>query len=244
MTTYSRSLKIVVCAVAVATAAVVTTGCDGSGGAGWSAASTEQSSYEVTEEVTGVAIDNHGGDIEIVTGTGTSVKVTETLEYSNAKPKTEHSVSGGKLVLKASACGGSASKCSVFYRVEVPAGVQVDASTGGGNVTGTGLGGTVLAKTGGGNVDVSFGVTGTGLGGTVLAKTGGGNVDVSFGSAPLSVSAESGGGNVTVKLPKGPYAVDATTAGGNRKVDVTVDDASPSKVRARSEGGDVTVTGA
>lgn len=220
MSTYSRSLKkFVVCAVAVAAAAVVTTGCDGSGGVGGSADSTKQS-YEVTEKVTAVTIDNRGGDIEIVSGSGTAVKVTETLEYSDAKPKTEHSVSGGKLVLKGSACGGSASKCSVVYRVEVPAGVQVDASTGGGNVTGTGLGGTVLARTGGGNVDVSF------------------------GSAPLSVNAESAGGNVTVKLPKGPYAVDASTAGGNRKVDVTVDDASANKVKAHSEGGDVTVTGA
>ncbi|MET7783247.1 DUF4097 family beta strand repeat-containing protein [Streptomyces mirabilis] len=216
----SRSLKkFVVCAVTVAAAAVVTTGCQESDGLGKSASSSSQS-YDVTDKVTGVSVDNNGGNIEIVAGTGSAIKVTERLEYSDSKPKTEHSVSGGELALKGGDCGGSASKCSVDYRIEVPAGVKVDASTGGGNITGTGLGGTVVAKTSGGNIDVAF------------------------GTAPASVNADSEGGNVTVKLPKGSYAVDASTDGGNKKVDVPVNDGSANKVKAHSAGGDVTVRSA
>ncbi|MEU0674547.1 hypothetical protein ABZ330_16955 [Streptomyces sp. NPDC006172] len=220
MSANSRSLKkFVVCAVAVAAAAVVTTGCEGADDLGKSA-STSQQSYGVSEKVTTVTVDNKGGDIELVAGSGDSVKVTEKLEYSDGKPKTQHSVSGGTLTLTGGDCGGSSSKCSVGYRIEVPAGVKVDAKTGGGDITGTGLGSAVVAKTGGGNVALTF------------------------GAAPAKVDADSSGGDVTVALPKGSYAIDASTDGGDRKVDVPVNDGSSNKVRAHSSGGDVTVKSA
>lgn len=242
MSTYLRSLKkFAGCAVAVAAAAVVTSGCEGPNGNGKSApttseltptisesisttsksASTTSKSYEVTGKITSVRVDNKGGNIVIVAGSGSTVKVTEKLEYSDAKPKTEHSVSDGTLTLTGGDCGVAyASRCTVDYRIEVPSGVKVDAQTGGGDITGSGLGGTVLAKTDGGNVDLSF------------------------STAPSSVTADSQGGNVTVRLPKGSYAVDASTDGGIRKVEVPVDDGSANKVKAHTSGGNVTVTSA
>ncbi|UQA97552.1 hypothetical protein [Streptomyces halobius] len=43
-------------------------------------------------------------------------------------------------------------------------------------------------------------------------------------------------------VPKGRYAVDADNDGGGRRsVDVTVDPASPHKIKARTSGGRATV---
>ncbi|MGW6055196.1 DUF4097 family beta strand repeat-containing protein [Streptomyces sp. NPDC055189] len=225
----TKSLLLVAASVALAGGAL--TACDGE-------IKTEKSQYQVNEKVTSLGIKNYGGSIEVVTGGGSGISVTEEFEYTDGKPRAEHDVKSGELSLNAPGCeNDDASKCGVNYTVEVPAGTAVNLETGGGDITVRGLSGDTAAKTGGGTVRVKESGAKK-----VDASTGGGNVDTSFTGAPDQVNAESGGGNVSVRLPDGKYSVDAKTDGGNRDVGVTNTPSSPHKVKAHTGGGNVTVT--
>ncbi|WP_405678730.1 DUF4097 domain-containing protein [Streptomyces sp. NBC_01511] len=224
----TKSLLLVAASVALAGTAL--TACD-------SEIKTEKSQYQVDEKVTSLRIKDYGGDIEVVTGGGSGISVTEEFEYTDGKPRADHSVKSGELFLNAPGCeNDDASKCAVNYTVEVPAGTAVNLETGGGDITVRGLSGDTAAKTGGGNVRIKESAAKT-----VDASTGG-DVDSSFTSAPDQVKAESGGGDVTVRLPEGTYSVDAETDGGNRDVGVTNTPSSAHKAKAHTGGGDVTVT--
>ncbi|MEU9479542.1 DUF4097 family beta strand repeat-containing protein [Streptomyces sp. NPDC048191] len=198
-----------------------------------------EKSYEVTEKVTSLRVDDYAGSIEVVGGNSGAVKVTEKYEYSDGKPRTEHSVKGGELLLKNPGCGADADKCSVKYRVEVPAAVAAHLTLGGGEITVRGLSGTTYAKSEGGSVQVSESSAKT-----VTALVDGGDASASFAAVPDQVRVESGGGDVTVRLPQSTYAVTAQTDGGDRKVAVKTDPASPHKIKAHTDGGDVSVLSA
>ncbi|MFD5034565.1 DUF4097 family beta strand repeat-containing protein [Streptomyces sp. NPDC058220] len=203
-------------AAATAVAAVLLVGCGSSGKGGDE--STSSSSYEVTEKATLLTLDNKGGSVDITASDRSTVKVTEERSDNGDKPKTAHSVNSGELRLTNSGCDSGS--CDVDYRIEIPRTLAVKISTAGGTITGDGL----AADTG------------------ISAE--GGDVTVAFSSAPDSIDASTAGGDVTVTVPDGSYAVDATTAGGSRTVKVTNDAASAHKIKARSEGGDVTVRSA
>ncbi|MGW1895519.1 DUF4097 family beta strand repeat-containing protein [Streptomyces sp. NPDC002004] len=205
-------------------------------GCSFSPAKTGKESYGVEQKVTSLRVDDYAGDVEVVAGSGDSVEVVEKYEYSDGKPRTEHSVRAGELLLKSSGCGGDADKCSVKYRVEVPAATAVHLTVGGGDITVRGLSGATYAKSEGGQVRVAQSSAKD-----VTAGNGGGDVSVSFAAVPDKVDASTEGGDVTVRLPRGAYDVDARTEGGDRKVDVRTDSGSPHKVTAHTEGGDVRV---
>ncbi|MFE0510754.1 DUF4097 family beta strand repeat-containing protein [Streptomyces sp. NPDC058964] len=214
------------CAVAAAT---VLTACS-------SPSKTDKQSYAVNKKITSLRVDNYAGSIEVVAATGDTVKVVEEYDYSDGRPQTEHSVTGGQLLLKSSGCGSDADKCAVRYHVEVPATTAAHLTLGGGDITVHGLSGATYAKSEGGSVDI-----GDSSAKSVTAANGGGDVSVSFKSVPDKVDASTEGGDATVHLPQGTYAVDATTEGGHRSVDVKTDSGSAHKVRAHTEGGDVNV---
>lgn len=182
--------------------------------------STGEAAYTVEETVTALRVDSFAGDIEVVPGTGGAVKVVETYEYTQGRPKTQHSVSGGELLLRHAGCGSvhEYDKCGVSYRVEVPASTVVRLSTGGGDI---------VAEN---------------LSGNVHAESGGGDVALSFAAVPDSVDARSETGDVTVLVPRGPsYEVTATTEGGHRDVGVRTARSSPNRIRVSSTFGDVRV---
>ncbi|MFF4038461.1 DUF4097 family beta strand repeat-containing protein [Streptomyces sp. NPDC001816] len=216
-------------ALCAATASVLLTGCSNQ-------SKTDQSSYDIKGTITSLRVDDYAGAIEVVPGTGSAAKVTEKYEYTDGRPQTTHSVNGGELVLKNSGCGSDADKCSVRYRVEVPANAATHLTLGGGDITVRGLSGTTYAKSEGGSVEVTDSSAKA-----VTASVGGGDVTASFTGVPDKVDASTEGGDATVRLPQGTYAVDATTEGGHRAVDVKADSSSPHKVRAHTEGGDVSV---
>ncbi|MEV4438734.1 DUF4097 family beta strand repeat-containing protein [Streptomyces sp. NPDC049577] len=183
---------------------------------------TESSSYTVDGRITSLRVKTSGGAIDVVTGSGSTVKVTETLRYSDDKPKTRHETEGGELVLTGpSDCGGGGiggSTCEVSYRVEVPSALAATLQSDGGDITVDG-----------------------GVAGKLTARSDGGSVKAGFAAAPDSVDVDSSGGNVTLRVPEGSYAVDAATGGGDQKVGVKTDPSSAHKVRARSDGGRISV---
>ncbi|WP_405554003.1 DUF4097 family beta strand repeat-containing protein [Streptomyces sp. NBC_01171] len=190
------------------------------------------SRYGIDAEVTALSVTTKGGNIDVVPGDGTGARVTEKIRYANDKPRTEHSVSNGRLTLTAPRCDD----CGVNYTVSVPPGTILTLDTEGGNITVREVNGAMKARTGGGNVRVTDTAPKT-----LSARTDGGNIEASLTKPPTTLTAETGGGNVKVTLPRTPYAVDATTSGGRNTVSVPTDPSSPHHVTIRTGGGNIDV---
>lgn len=193
-------------------------------------------------------IDVRGGDVD---------EITVTAEISHGLRPTGHTatVAGGVLRVRAS-CPLFVAWCEVDYRVEVPAGVDVVASTDDGrlivrDVTGdvradgdngslelTRLAGDLDVTTGNGRVDA------TGLRSpSVRAGTENGSVRLEFAEPPAAVEATSRNGRVDVVVPDTPdaYRVDLGTHNGATDVGVRTDPSSDRSVVASTHNGDVTV---
>ncbi|MFC9154148.1 DUF4097 family beta strand repeat-containing protein [Streptomyces bauhiniae] len=188
--------------------------------------------YGIDAKVTALSVTTKGGNIDVVPGDGTGAHVTEKIRYANDKPRTEHSVSNGKLTLTAPRCDD----CGVNYTVSVPPGTTLTLDTEGGNITVREVDGAIQARTGGGDVHVTDTASKT-----LSAHTDGGNIEATLTKPPTTLTAETGGGNVKVTLPRTPYAVDATTSGGRNTVSVPTDPASPHHVTIRTGGGNIDV---
>jgi hypothetical protein len=93
----------------------------------------------------------------------------------------------------------------------------------------------VKISSGGGNV------TGSGLAADSGISTEGGNVTLDYTEAPTTIEASTAGGNATLTVPEGTYAVDASTDGGNRSVKVGTDSSSTHRITLRTGGGNGTV---
>ncbi|MFF1715527.1 DUF4097 family beta strand repeat-containing protein [Streptomyces sp. NPDC058268] len=176
---------------------------------------SSSTTYEVNGAASHLSVDTTAGDVRIVASNRSGLKVTEKITYSADKPRTTHSARDGEVTLKDHDC--RAGSCSVSYRIVAPERLASEISSGGGDITGSALTGNTVAKTNGGDVSLAF------------AK------------APTDADAFSAGGDVNVALPAGRYAVQAQANGGDRKVGVKTDKGSVYKVKARSNGGDVTV---
>ncbi|MFI9269664.1 DUF4097 family beta strand repeat-containing protein [Kitasatospora sp. NPDC052896] len=226
-------------AVAVAVAAVAVTGLVS--GCSVLDSRTDSQSYQVTDAVKSVNVDDRGGSIEVVATDQSTVTVVETYTYSDGKPRTTHSVRDGELTLQANGCSSSGfghvgSKCDVSYRLEVPRATATHLTSDGGSISLEGLSGTTYAHTSGGAVDVHDSAATD-----VTAQTDGGSVDVRLDRTPDQVDAESGGGSVRIRVPKGSYAVDLDGSVTGRSVGVTTDPTSTHRIKAHTGGGSVSV---
>ncbi|WP_178379860.1 DUF4097 family beta strand repeat-containing protein [Cryptosporangium aurantiacum] len=216
-------------AVIAAVAALTTlTACD-------SGTRTATESYEATETVTTLEVDSGGGDIEVAPAADGTLRITETMRYTGDKPSPRHAVDGGTLTLE-SGCDDVSGNCGVNYRIEVPAAVAAQLSSGGGDVTLTAPIVALAARTDGGRL-AADGVEAS----AVRATTDGGAIRLRCTTVPGRVDLDSGGGAVTVQLPSGAYAVDASTDGGKASVRVVESSSSHHRVTVRSRGGNVTV---
>ncbi|GGN55250.1 GNAT family acetyltransferase [Actinoplanes lobatus] len=208
-----KMTKAGVSTLAIAMCALLAAGCDpNASGSDQSAGNT----YDVSEKVSTISLDARGGNVTLTASDTSAVKVTEDLNYSDTKPETSHSVDGDTLKLVDKGCGGD--NCHVNYKIELPKGTIVQIKTAGGDITGSGLGANATVDTSGGDVKLEY------------------------STAATLVDATSAGGNVTIKVPAGPYEVDAKTDGGNREVSVQEVPGSANKIKAKSGGGNVTVT--
>lgn len=209
------------------------------------------SSYEISDALASLRVDEYAGDIEIKIGDG-PVKVTETMEYRDTKPVSWYSVSNGELLLEADRCQADG-VCNVDYEITVPASLAVALTSGGGAVDVSGVTGDVVVDSGGGAVDVAGAVEVDSGGGKVAAvklsspklgvDSGGGGVKVAMSVAPQSVSVRTGGGGADMALPGGPFQVNADAGGGPKKVEVETAASGPS-VNVDTGGGRLVVKAA
>jgi DUF4097 and DUF4098 domain-containing protein YvlB len=124
--------------------------------------------------------------------------------------------------------------------VHVPADTVVRVHGTNGGVTLTGLRAEVEARTSNGSIRAS------GLSSAVVRLASRrGDVSADFAADPTEVRVTTEHGDLRVTVPKGrPYAVAASAAIGGVKVDVAQQADAPRGIAARTETGDVTVTGA
>ena len=102
---------------------------------------------------------------------------------------------------------------SISYEIRVPAQTRLDASTGSGDFTATGVQLEISGHTGSGNIRVR------GIKGAMRASTGSGDVEAS-GEQHGDWHLRTGSGNVTVELPKGAgFELDAHSGSGSIQTD-------------------------
>ena len=218
------------------------------------ARSTEETTTTF-QAVRRLVIDNGAGSIRLRPSPDATLRIDRKETRGLARPSYSERMDGDRLVVEAD-CAGPFGWCRVRLEVEVPAGVDVDASGGGGSLRADGLDAGLRLRSSGGSITV----VGSGpvldlssSGGSVNVEAArardvkvssrGGSVRVRSTVVPDTVDARSSGGSVTVELPDGPtaYRVDATSSGGSARTQVRTDPTSSRRITAHSSGGSVTV---
>ncbi|MEW6153248.1 MAG: DUF4097 family beta strand repeat-containing protein [Actinomycetota bacterium] len=217
---------------------------------------TERSTFGAAG-LTGLDIDGLHGRVEVV---GASVdEVTVEARITHGLRRTGHDVrvEDGVLRLTTDCPPGPPLWCNIDYRVSVPSGLAVEATTRNGSVALRDLDGPVTARTSNGAVRVAR------MGGdldirtsngsiearaltsaTVTARTSNGAVELTFAAAPTIVDARTSNGSVEVVVPDGPttYRLDMQTSFvGSTDTAVRTDPASPRSITARTSNGSITV---
>ena len=218
-----------------------------------------RSTDEATTRFDGVrhlVIDNDAGSIRMRPSVDGGLTVHRTETRGITGPDYSERMEGDRLIIDADCPGAFTSWCEVQLEILVPAGVDVDASGGGGSVRADGLDASLRLRSSGGGITVVGGGSVLDLessGGSVnveaaradqlTARSSGGSVRVRSAVVPRTVEARSSGGSVTVEVPDGPtaYRVDASSSGGSTRNQVRTDPTSDRLITARSSGGSVTV---
>jgi hypothetical protein len=164
---------------------------------------------------------------------------------------------GGTLELEARKPQGSAAVCDGGFEVAAPAGADLEAYSGSGDIAITGMAKTVKVRAGSGSVRLkglrgqAYAMTGSGAIDAELpsaafdARTGAGDIRVSLTQPSGLVSARAGSGNITITAPKAAKIhVRASTASGTVANPYGDDPKAPLVVEAFSGSGDITLKSA
>ncbi|REE98595.1 DUF4097 family beta strand repeat-containing protein [Thermomonospora umbrina] len=226
----------------------------------------EDRRYELPGNVASLDVRLDGADIEIVGTDSATISVHERLSWSKEqKPTPTHRREGDTLVLGYKCPEGFTigfNECAVGYRLQVPRKMAAKVRTDSGNIRVRGTEGDLRAHADAGDIRVSE-LTG----GTISASTDSGNIELTEVRAqrltahadagdltvrfrkdqpPNVVDLEADSGNIRLWLPTGAnYRVDARTQSGTPRVtDIVSDPKSGRSVTARTDAGDITVSGA
>jgi hypothetical protein len=204
--------------------------------------STETTTTTVTEQVHQVVARTDIGDVSVHEGDpGQPLVIRRILTWSFNRPTAEVAQHGSRveIVGRCPTIGFSFGHCAVNFDVTLPRGTSVVLTSQTGDVTASGIGGTLEATTDTGNVDLrdlrSERVTAT-------SSTG--DVAVTLLTAPRSVRTGTSTGDVRVRVPADgtAYQVTANTSVGDRTVHVPTDPVSPRTINASTSVGDLVVT--
>ena len=173
-----------------------------------------------------VAVSVNEGDITAGPGPAGQLRVNGTLHYSIVRPKLRWQRSRSTVALHAR-CQVPTGVCSFDYAVTVPTGARSEFSSASGNVTASGLAGTVTLSTASGDIhatrlsgratisDHSGDITVTSLSGTrVLIRNDSGNI-TGRGVSSQQLTAQDHSGDITVVFTKVPDLVRITNSSGN-----------------------------
>ena len=198
---------------------------------------------------TGLTLNLNGGNATVRSDAAAvpgQARVTGTVDYSLGRPTLRHHAGDVSLACPRIDLGN----CDLNATVDLPAAdTPLHVSSGGGQVSATGLDGTNSLATDGGNltltavagiltVDSGGGeVTADHLGGTPSFTTDGGNLSAT-GVHSDHVTVSSGGGEVSLSFTRSPRVVEVTSDGGN--VNITVPPGGHYIVTTNPGGGNVT----
>jgi hypothetical protein len=201
---------------------------------------TRVTSYAVTGSPAGIVLTVHSGDVDVLTGgaSGVKVKRTEHVSFGHHSRETR-SVAGGTLSINSSCPTVIVGNCSADYRITVPDNVPVTVRTDDGAVHLAAFRGSAQVQTGSGDVAVDA-FCGFSLGVT----TGSGNTRVATACSPQQLSLRSDSGDIEATVPAGRYRIEASSDTGRQKVSgLSTSDTAPFGIQAKSTTGDVVVKG-
>src|SRR5215470_8762066 len=169
------------------------------------------------------------GDISVGPGPVGQLRVHGTLHYSLIRPKLSWHRSPSTIALHAH-CQVPTGVCSFNYAVTVPAAARSEASTASGNLTASGLAGTVTLSTDSGDIeatrisgsatisDHSGDITVTSVSGArVVIRNDSGNITGADVSSP-QLTAQDQSGDITVVFTKVPDLIRISDSSGNIKL--------------------------
>jgi Putative adhesin len=200
-----------------------------------------------------IVVDAGSGDVRIVAADRTNVRLT-TKERRSVWGGGHVTVRGDAAHLDLDDHCDSAffidDTCDVNYVLEVPPATDVHVVTGTGDLRTENLDGSVDLKAATGDLHV-VGARGplrldTNTGDVhvqspssdIVARTSTGDIHVDA-SVPGTIDTETNTGDIHISVPDLTYALDVQTDTGDDNIDVDPDDASPRKVRAHTDTGDV-----
>ncbi|CAM5578067.1 hypothetical protein SAVIM338S_04972 [Streptomyces avidinii] len=253
-TTASTGTRTAVAAAFLA-AGLLLTGCTlgPAAGIGGGREKTASADAAITEAVTRIDVsDARSGDIEVTPGAGPGVTVHRTVRYrGGAAPVPAHQVSGGVLSLTNGDCSR---RCSIDYRLEVPASATVRLESSSGDIRVTGVAAAEV-KTSSGSVGAdriagplkvrtsSGTVTAVNLAGpSAEARSSSGDVRLAFTKAPDSVAVETSSGDARLKVPSAPYGIETSTSSGDRDITLPADPSAAARLSARTTSGDIRIS--
>ncbi|MCP3756941.1 DUF4097 family beta strand repeat-containing protein [Streptomyces sp. TBY4] len=234
---------------------------------------TASADATVAEAVTAVEVSDSGsGSIEVVVGSGPGVVVGRTVHYhGDTVPEPAQRLSGGVLTLSAGDCSG---RCSVDYRLEVPASATVRAKSSSGRVAVSGVAAADVVTSSGGvrveriagalevgtasgpvradriagplKVRTSSGsITAGELSGTGAdARSDSGDVRLAFTTAPASIAVRTSSGEAKLKVPAAPYALDVATDSGARDITLPATPSAAARLAVTTSSGDIHISAA
>lgn len=203
-----------------------------------------------------VAVDVEVGRVDVVAGQGDEARITRARRYLRGAPAVREELIGGVLRIEAECQRIFVLGCSVYYRLEVPAGVSVNVRTERGSVSVAGITGMVEVDAGAGSVrltgtrgpvrvETSAGrVEGVDIAAEFLdATTGAGSIRLSFTDPSGRIGLKTGAGNIDLTLPAVPggYRVAADAGAGDVQVTVDQNPGGNRAVTATTGGGNIRI---
>jgi len=213
----------------------------------------ETESVTISERVERIEVETESGDVEVVAAAVDEIIVKRTLRHpEDRSPDTRNDVSDRTLVLSHD-CSGI-DRCSVSYRIETPARVEIQVRVASGNTTVTGIGGDTAIVSASGDItladlpgDLDIEVTSGRVvsqrleSATALVEAKSGDVELRFVAPVETVEVTNVSGDVRIEVPGGPYRVETKVASGRSDVSVPTSEAAAASIIAETASGDIDI---
>jgi DUF4097 and DUF4098 domain-containing protein YvlB len=214
----------------------------------WSTGATERTTRQtITGPVGVLKVEAGAGDILVVPTSGPDVQIDSTAKGAFHTPRLRAVKDGMTVRMDGNCPAISFGPCSATIVLHVPAGTDVDVQSTSGDLTASGLDGSVRLETGSGDLNAtalsgdadlrtaSGDVNARALAGDIALKTASGDVNASDLAAD-TVQAVTSSGDVELEFRLAPRDVDAATASGD--VDVALPTGQTYRIEADSGSGD------
>ena len=198
--------------------------------AAWTIGATERTTHQVVPgPIRMLEVDAGAADIVIVPTAGDDVRIDSSAKGRLHTPRIRAVKDGMKVRLRGSCPSFSVGPCRASVVMHVPASISLDVRSDSGDLSASGLSGSVSLRTGSGDVNAD------GLTGSADLQTQSGDVNVRALNGPLALRTASGDVNGE---DLGAGTVEAASASGDVELDFRL---APSDVEASTSSGDVDV---